>query len=194
MLTLPSFCWLIVHFHLYLVSNVDRLEMCKLLADTWFQTCFVLKVPFCCAQMTELWVVRNIFFFSPRVLTVQCWSNLVSVKKGVSCPLVPPAWGKKPCRFGPAGQNMKAGFRHCFNVSPIATGWGVHPVKGKSLHSNQCMVVMFQAHDHRTRLQHSTITKQSERNVVRNWIGELSFDCTCHLNRAESGSEPLAPL
>lgn len=33
MLTLPSLCCLIVHFHLDLVSNLDRLEMCKLLAD-----------------------------------------------------------------------------------------------------------------------------------------------------------------
>lgn len=95
-LTVPSLCCLIVHFHLDLVSNLDRLEMCKLLADIWFQTCFVLKVPLCCAQMTELWVVR---FFFPCLLIVQCRSNLLPAKN-----LLPPHASnmrQKPCRCTP---------------------------------------------------------------------------------------------
>lgn len=67
---------------------------------------------------------------------------------------------------------MEAGFRNCFNLSPGAAGYRVHPVKG--LCGNQGMVLMFWADDHRTGLQHSTITKHSKRNV-RSQIGELSL-------------------
>lgn len=132
MLTLPSFCCLIVHFHLDLVSNLDRLEMCKLLADIWFQTCFVLKVPLCCAQMTELWVVRWVFFF------LVFWlynAEVISYLQRIFCPLTPPTWDKShagACQR--IGLNTKVGFRCRFRASPVTAGWGVCPVTGKSLH------------------------------------------------------------
>lgn len=61
-LTLPSFCSLIYLFPLMPFVRSVGFETCKLLAGTSFQPCFVLEVPFCCAQMTELWVIRTSSF------------------------------------------------------------------------------------------------------------------------------------
>lgn len=108
MLTLPSFYCLIVHLHLDLVSNLDRLEMCKLLADIWFQKCFTLQVPLCCAQMTELWVVRGFFLLVFWLYNAE----VISYLQRISCPLMPPTWDKSHAgAHQRIGLNLKAGFR-----------------------------------------------------------------------------------
>lgn len=135
MLTLLSFYCLIVHFHSDLVSNLDRLEMCNLLADIWFQKCFVLKVPLCCAQMTELWVVKGFF------LLVFWLSNaeVISYLQRLSCPLMPPTWDKSHAGARQRiGLNLKAGFR-CSSRRVLSQLGEECPVMGKSLHRLFCI-------------------------------------------------------